>query len=635
MDILKEISKEKLVIMVTHNGELAEEYSTRIIELKDGLIMKDSNPIKEEEKEKISAPDGKVKRQKTSMSFITSLGLSFKNLLNKKGRTTLVSIAGSIGLIGIALILSISTGVQDIVKSKTTQFVGSFPIEVAETAETLDINGLVSNKEQKVEAQDGKIASTDDVTQVIKPSEGYAISKNNLEEFKKYIDSNSELKDVATEIRYDYGVSLKLYSDKNNDYTSTDLLISTSSTATEENVGTSLSSKQYFQQISDNDEVLENSYEILAGELPKDYNEVVIITDKNRLINDSLLYALNIRDRNELTEITKKIANNEDVKLDTKQYNYDDILNYKYKVIPNVDCYEYQNGIYQDKSGDKAYMKNMIDKDGIDLKVVGVLKPKDGNADGNLFGYKSSLVTKIIEQNRQSDIAKAQLENKEIDVFTGEAFDEVVNNYDNNVSLLGIAPEEKPIKINIYVDTPEGKDKVKEIINKYNDEQKSKNREDLVITYFDTVEMGMSLTKNIVSGITFVLIAFVAVSLVVSSIMIAIITYISVLERVKEIGILRALGARKKDVSRVFKAETVIEGLISGGIGVGVTILLNIAINAIASIKAPDLGANIASLSLIQALILIGLSVILTLIAGLAPAKMASKKEPVEALRSE
>ena len=191
------------------------------------------------------------------MSFITSLGLSFKNLLNKKGRTTLVSIAGSIGLIGIALILSISTGVQDIVKSKTTQFVGSFPIEIAETAETLNLNGLVSSNNKKVEAQDGKVASTDDVTQVIKPSEGYAISKNNLEEFKKYIDSNSELKDVATEIRYDYGVSLKLYSDKNNDYTSTDLLISTSSTATEENVGTSLSSKQYFQQISDKDEILE------------------------------------------------------------------------------------------------------------------------------------------------------------------------------------------------------------------------------------------------------------------------------------------------------------------------------------------------------------------------------------------
>ena len=637
MNILKDISKNKLVIMVTHNGELAEEYSTRIIELKDGLIIKDSNPIKEDEKENINTSENKTKRNKTSMSFITSLGLSFKNLLNKKGRTVLVSIAGSIGIIGIALILSLSTGVQDVVDAKTTQFVASYPIELEETSSSIDFNSLTSVQTQKAKAEDGKVASTDDITQIIKPTEGYVVSKNNLEEFKKYIESNNEIKNIASEIRYDYGIDLQIYSNKNNEYTSTNLKITSNETPQEgeANAVASIDTKQSFKQISDNKETLENSYEILEGDFPKEDNEVVIITDKDRIINDSLLYALNIRDRSELTEITKKVANNEDIKLESKQYSYDDILNSKYKVIPNTDCYVYQNGIYQDKTNDKAYMKDIINKDGIDLKVVGILKPKDDKADSNIFGYKGSLVAKILEQNRKSDIAKAQLENHEIDVFTGEKFDGVVNTYDKNVTLLGIAPEEKPKKIAIYTDSAEDKNKVKEIINNYNEMQKSNNKEDLVITYTDTIETSMSLIKGMVTGISFVLIAFVAISLIVSSIMIAIITYISVLERITEIGILRAVGARKKDVSRVFKAETVIEGLISGGIGIIITLLLNLVINAIAKIQAPDLGANIANLSFIQALILIALSVILTLIAGLAPAKMASKKEPVEALRTE
>ena len=624
MDILKELSKDKLVIMVTHNPELAKEYSTRIIELKDGLILEDSNPVKDSEIEKPQGTDTQVKTKKTSMSFFTSLKLSFRNLLTKRGRTILVSIAGSIGIIGIALILSLSNGVNKYVDNQTKNYLDTYPITLEKQAVVLDITSIIPSTEE-VKADDGKIASTDDIEYLLTSSTNM-VRSNNLQEFKKYLEENEDkMKEYTSEIRYEYDVNLQLYSNKDGEYVGTDI---------NANGNLQYDVSEKFQQLSDDKDIIDENYDVVAGKLPENYNELVLVTDENGAVDNSLLYALNIRDRSELVDATIKLSNNQEINFDTVQYDYDDILNLTYKVVPNTDYYVYQDGVYQDKSKDKTYLKNIIDKDGFDVKIVGILKPKNDNIANKILGYPSSLPKHVMEINRESQIAKDQLANPEIDVFTGTEFDELSNSYEQNISNLGIASEDDPAIIYLFTKDKDAKDKVVKMIDDYNKKQKDAGRDDLTITYTDTMQDALSLLTKGVNGVTYVLIAFVAISLIVSSIMISIITYISVLERTKEIGILRAIGARKKDVSRVFNAETVIEGLISGVIGVAVTLLLNVVINLVVKHFASEFG-NIATLSAANAVILIVLSVIITMIAGLIPSRMASKKEPVEALRSE
>ncbi len=624
MDILKELSKDKLVIMVTHNPELAKEYSTRIIELKDGLILEDSNPVKDSEIEKPQGTDTQVKTKKTSMSFFTSLKLSFRNLLTKRGRTILVSIAGSIGIIGIALILSLSNGVNKYVDNQTKNYLDTYPITLEKQAVVLDITSIIPSTEE-VKADDGKIASTDDIEYLLTSSTNM-VRSNNLQEFKKYLEENEDkMKEYTSEIRYEYDVNLQLYSNKDGEYVGTDI---------NANGNLQYDVSENFQQLSDDKDIIDENYDVVAGKLPENYNELVLVTDENGAVDNSLLYALNIRDRSELVDATIKLSNNQEINFDTVQYDYDDILNLTYKVVPNTDYYVYQDGVYQDKSKDKTYLKNIIDKDGFDVKIVGILKPKNDNIANKILGYPSSLPKHVMEINRESQIAKDQLANPEIDVFTGTEFDELSNSYEQNISNLGIASEDDPAIIYLFTKDKDAKDKVVKMIDDYNKKQKDAGRDDLTITYTDTMQDALSLLTKGVNGVTYVLIAFVAISLIVSSIMISIITYISVLERTKEIGILRAIGARKKDVSRVFNAETVIEGLISGVIGVAVTLLLNVVINLVVKHFASEFG-NIATLSAANAVILIVLSVIITMIAGLIPSRMASKKEPVEALRSE
>lgn len=385
-----------------------------------------------------------------------------------------------------------------------------------------------------------------------------------------------------------------------------------------------------FQELLDNEEVLNSKYEIVAGTLPKDYNELVLVIGKDNIIPDSILYALDIKDRKEVGKLLEGIK--KDSKSESTSYSYEDILKLSYKLILNTDYYKKEDGVYRDYSNDKNYMNDIIDN-GLDIKVVGIIRSKEKDTAANYVGYKHSLTEYVIEQISKTDIYKDQVNNKEVNVLTQEEFDGLNNTYENTAKILGIADLENPDIINIYPKDFDSKEKIVTLIDSYNEEQKKNNKNDLVVSYTDLIKTVVSGVTSIINIISFVLIGFVAISLIVSSIMIAIITYISVLERTKEIGVLRAIGASKKDVSRVFKAETIIEGLIAGLLGIGIALLISVPVNLIVSALAGI--DSVSSLPLGSAIFLILLSILLNVIAGHIPSKMASKKDPVIALRSE
>ena len=633
MELLKEIAKDKLVIMVTHNPEIAKKYSTRIIELKDGVIIKDSNPYDEVKNEK-----SKKKISKTSMSLITSLALSFNNLLTKKGRTFLTAFAGSIGIIGIALILSLSNGVNTYVSNVEKDSLSDFPVSLEKN--TYDFSKLLELTETKeIKCKENELCSQDDVTSIVDLLTNGLIKKNNLKEFKNYLENNNKINDYVSEIKYGYNLDLQIYSTKNSDYTrinpnSFNPLGNTN--LTEEQAGVSASvnteSQPVFQELLDNEEVLNSKYDVLAGKLPKEYNELVLVINKDNVIPDSILYALDIKDRKQITEILDKLNKDEEVKVESTSYSYNDILNLSYKLVLNTDYYKLENGVYEDYSQDKEYMKNIVNN-GFDIKIVGILRVKDEDTTSNYVGYKHSLTEYVINNISKTEIYKNQTGNKDINILTGEKFDGMMTTYENNCKLLGIADINDPDTINIYPKDFESKEQILTLIEKYNKTQTDKGNDDLVVSYTDLIKTVVSGITSIIDIISLVLIGFIAISLIVSSIMIAIITYISVLERTKEIGILRAIGASKKDVSRVFKAETIIEGLIAGLLGIGIALLIIAPINLIISTLAGI--DKIASLPLDSAIFLIILSIGLNVLAGHIPSKMASKKDPVIALRSE
>ncbi len=633
MKILKEISKDKLVIMVTHNPELAHEYSTRIIELKDGKILNDSNPYDDKkEKEEIIE---KNKSSKTSMSFLASLSLSFNNLMTKKGRTFLTAFAGSIGIIGIALILALSNGVSGFVAYREKESLEEFPLTVEE--ESLNISkylteGLFGN--EKEECPDNKLCSKDDINSEIQSLTNDVVKQNNLEEFKKYMDSTKEFKEYASEIQYSYNLDLQIYSTKHDDYirvnpNSFNLLTIANVKDTSGELANLIDTEPepVFTELLENDDENGNRYEVLAGRYPKEYNELVLIVGEDGVIPDSVLYALDIKDRNELNDILK-----ENKKIKEKQYEYDDILNTSYKLVLNTDYYKKLNDIYIDYSSDNEYMKEIVNN-GLDIKVVGIVKKNGSSDQDNLIGYKHSLVDYVINNVAKTNIYKEQIENKDINVLTGTPFDNEKNTYERVCKTLGIVDTNKPSKISIYPKDFESKDKIVELMDDYNKKQEKAGHKDLTISYNDLLKTLISSITSVVNIISYILIGFVAISLIVSSIMIAIITHISVLERTKEIGILRAIGASKKDVKRVFRAETIIEGFVAGVLGVLMCLLMSAIINKIVAqfvnVK------QIAHLPITSAIFLIILSTLLTVIAGTRPSKMASKKDPVEALRTE
>lgn len=687
MELLKKVANDRLVIMVTHNGELAEEYSTRIIKVKDGVVLDDTNPYdgKEEEKstdENTSEKESKKKTKKTSMSFRTALSLSLNNLMTKKGRTLLTAFAGSIGIIGIALILSLSNGVQEYINKVQEDTLSNYPLTIQEeSVDASSMIGIFMDNEEK-EYNDDKIHSKQVIGQIFEKISD-EVKRNNLKAFKEYIDKgDNDIKKYSNAVQYGYGLTLNVYKDdeKNkimqvNPPTTFEELGMTSSS--DESAYVMGQSTDVWTEMIDNDELLKSQYDVISGVWPEKYNEVMLIVNENNEISDYSLYSLGIKDQNEIAEKMHKINSGEKIeKLQDESYSYEDFLGLKYKVALNTDYYEKQGNTWINRKDNEKYMKSKL-KDALEVKIVGIVKPKKeatatSMGDTGMIGYRKELTEYVIKGINDSKIAKEQLENPEINVFTGKKFSPQAKSnshfdfsslskkeqeymsklseeelataiasytemmsatYEENISKLGICNLEEPSFINIYPIDFESKDKITAAIEKYNEDKRKEGKESDVIQYTDMVATMMTSVTVIVNMISYVLIAFVGISLIVSSIMIGIITYISVLERVKEIGILRSIGASKKDISRVFNAETFIVGLVAGLLGIGITVLLNIPINIL--IKNVADVSNIAKLPTVGAIILVVISMILTMIAGLIPAKMASKKDPVESLRSE
>ncbi len=672
MNLLKEVAHDRLVIMVTHNSELANEYSTRIVELRDGKIQGDNNPFNEEEK---NEQDNKSKKKlKTNMSFLTALSLSLNNLMTKKGRTILTAFAGSIGIIGIALILSLSSGVQEYINRVQEETLTSYPLTI-ETA-SIDLGSAMTETELKKVNKEGRdpdrIYSNNTIgdTMSIMSSR---VQTNNLKLFKEYIEDESNgIQDYTTAISYAYNLHLQLFkSDVSNG------VVQVNPNTVLESMGMSLNEMQSMFVVSDvwnkmfeNNDLNNQMYEVVSGRLPEKYNEVVVLVDEDNQISDFVLYALGIRDQKELEDMYERIKNGEKVDSEETSYSYDDIMNLSFKFLLNTDYYEKNNNIWVDKSEDEEYLKQKLEN-AEEIKVVGIIKPnKDATVSGSSMGgilYTKELEEYVINKINDSEIVKQQKDNPSVNVITGLEFsDEEFNiqnlseeqkmylgslpaeqlsdliaqykeqaeaTYDTVLEELGSVNLEEPSTIYLYAKDFESKENIKNIISNYNEKQKSEGNEGNVINYNDLVGMLMSSVTDIIDMISYVLIGFVSISLVVSSIMIGIITYISVLERTKEIGILRSIGASKKDVSRVFNAETLIVGLFAGILGIGVTILLNIPINLIIS-KVANV-SNLSHLPLVGGIVLVAISVILTTIAGLIPAKMASKQDPVKSLRTE
>ena len=679
MDILKEISKDRLVIMVTHNKELAEEYSSRIIKILDGVITDDSNPCESKTQEKNTEKE----KRRTSMKFLTALNLSLNNLMTKKGRTILTAFAGSIGIIGIALILSLSTGIQNYINKVEEDTLSSYPISIEEA--TIDTSSMLEtmmqeDSDEEENTDDGKIHSQNIMTEMLSTISN-KVENNNLTEFKKYLESNeSDIKDYTNSIQYEYNLNLNLYKED----TSSGIVKVNPSTvmeklgmgamAGEQQNGISFMNTDVWTKMLDNEELLHTQYDLLAGQWPKKYNEVVLIVDGNNRINDYVLYSLGIKDQNELEDMMEKLQNGETVEEpENTTYTYDELLDLSFKIILNTDYYQKENGLWVNKQEDDEYMKEKINE-AENIKVVGIIKQNENSAATSMaggIGYIKDLEEYVINKTNESQIVKEQKENETINVFTGLEFSEneeeqVFNmqnlsqeqqiaisqmspeeiadimetyrenseaTYESNLEKLGAVNIEEPTSILIYPKTFDDKERISNAIEEYNKKQQDEGKEENVITYTDLVGTMMKSVTNIIDAVSYALIAFVSISLVVSSIMIGIITYISVLERTKEIGILRAIGASKKDISKVFNAETFIVGLIAGLIGIGITIALSIPINSL--IYALSGVAIKATLEPLAGLILVLISMFLTIIAGLIPAKMASKKDPVEALRTE
>ena len=725
MDLLKEIAKDRLVIMVTHNPELAEQYSTRIINLRDGNLVGDSNPfdgtIDEEEYRQIQIRKQSVKKKKkASMSFWTAMSLSFNNLMTKKGRTFLTSFAGSIGIIGIALILAVSTGVDAYIQSIEEETMSSYPLMIQQNA--MDATAMMTSMMQMAESAtqkpiDGVIQSSQIMTQMMTGMTG-ATTTNNLKKFKQFLDSNKEIWDLCTDIKYEYDPNWNIY------YRLEDGTYRDSSTGLEkmyESMGFTGLSKDMMESMTAMSGTMSNTtgwtelvgsadnvkseYELVDGKYPENSNEIVLIVNKNNQISDYTLYLLGILDFKDVEEymelaIKAQLTGTKfEYEFPSVSYTYEEIYDFDFKVMLFSDHYTIDGDKVQKLDSNDQLLTERLDK-AMELKIVGIVRPTNETADmSNIgsIGYLSSLKTQLIKKANNSAVVKAQLNNPEVDVFTGIRFDskgytldsfpiirdiietfpsvdttfildyiveslnmpylkDIVaqyvptnaeslmniilnylnsnrvteNTYEENLKALGYVDINNPTTISIYPKNFEAKERVNAIIAEYNNQQS----EDDKIVYTDTIALLLSSVTTILDAISYVLIAFVAISLIVSSIMIGIITYISVLERTKEIGILRAIGASKKDIARVFDAETLFVGFVAGLIGIvcslGLIIIINIILYHFTGI------ANLqAVLKPLPAIILVAISMGLTFIAGLFPSKTASNKDPVIALRSE
>lgn len=747
MDLLKEVAKDRLVVMVTHNPELAEQYANRIVRVKDGHIIDDSNPYEVDIQN--LAPPKHENMGKASMSLLTSLSLSFNNLKTKKGRTLLTSFAGSIGIIGIALILSLSNGVNTYIDNIQKETMTSYPISIE--SETIDLSSIMSSGGPTA----GQVTDADhDLDAVYSNGSSLemastmtsSFTENNLTAFKKYLDNpDSKINKYVGEngIIYSYDTKFDVYTKDadgslvntdgstltNNNNNSTNAMLGMSSMPAMSNMsglpGMTSSSNNFSELLPGKDgesvsEAVKESYDLLYGNWPNAYDEIILTLDTNNEISSNTLYQLGILPSSEYKELMKKIENGEEIKLESKSWNYEDICNKEFYMIPESDTYiSNGNGTFKSIKEDTTEMEKLINN-AIKLKITGVVRPKE-DAKGALIstalGYTRALTNYIIQYTDDSEVVKVQKENPTINILNGMEFspssdDEKISDakkylenlgvsdkanlfktimysmqtsgdgmsntdnssiqagipdistmsetqlaamldeylkspdndtllkiydayistgtYDDNMTTFGVVSLDAPSSISIYTDSFENKESISDCIEDYNSTASQENK----ISYTDYIGILLSSVTTIINVISYVLIAFVAVSLIVSSIMIGIITFISVMERTKEIGILRAIGASKHNISQVFNAETFIIGLCSGLLGVGISLLLLIPINAVIHSVLDSNTVN-ASLPIPAAIILIILSMILTIIGGFVPSKKAAKKDPVTALRSE
>lgn len=741
MELLKNISKDKLIIMVTHNPDLAKQYSTRIIELFDGEVQNDSNPFKECEQKEVKETNNK----KPHMSFFTALGLSIRNLLTKKARTSLVSFAGSIGIVGIALILSMSSGFQAYIDRVQEETLSSYPISI--TSKTNDMTSLMEmfmDIDEDVDHEMDAVYSNN-ILSKMRESLLNSVRINNLNAFKTFLTEDESVSEVikSENIKYYYGLDLKLYNSKNHNKTLSSGMIQGFG-----DMGSMMSSMETWSQMIDNDDLISRQYDVVYGKMPTNYNEAVIILDSNNEIADLTLYNLGFITDEQYQELLN------DSSKPSIKIPYEQILKETYVLFPNSDYYKLEkveSGTetgeerYRavDMRGDTNYMEQVFADESrvINLKISGIIKPKPetvGEVLSGTVGYKSQLVTEMINRINNSDVVRYQVEHQNIDVFSGndfaekkynkasvltylasiindtnhkteyaeyiynglgdkyiklfegdenqvkkdlaklllatgmaeteeeanktvdtiywgyknlpsDTFKELMittilktqlddyyesNSYKSNLTKLGFCDLSTPTRIDLYAYDFANKEAIVKLIDDYNKNAKNNaNGEENVINYTDYVGLMMSSVSTIIDIISIVLIVFVSISLVVSSIMIGVITYISVLERIKEIGVLRAIGASKRDIKRVFTAESISIGFLSGVIGILVTLIIIIPANII--LKSLTDISNLAQLPILGALILIGISVLMTFIAGLLPANLASKKDPVIALRTE
>lgn len=749
MELIKEIARDRLVIMVTHNPDLANDYATRIVRLVDGQIKSDSNEFTPEENTK-QEKSAKKSPKKPSMSFLTALSLSFKNLLTKKGRTFLTSFAGSIGIIGIALILSLSNGVQIYIDSVEHSTLASYPISIQQ--ETMDFSGMMESMmgmsdNNRGDREENRVYTNNISTEMMKTMLS-EMQTNNLAAFKKYIESNPDnILDSVSEIKYSYSSNLYIYRRGAND----EIIRVNPSTVFQAMMGegmastvgqmqstmstfmggsTPMSRMDVWEELLSHDAVKEQ-YEALAGRAPESWDEVALLVNEHNELSDITLYALGLRDQNELSEMMDSIKKGETFDLNTgdKSFSYDELMDLRFKLLVASDFYEKDSdGSYKDMSKYEEFMSKALEN-APEIKVVGILRPNGdsiiSSANSGGIGYTHALTEYMISRVDDSALVKEQRENPDVDVFTGiefpkedekpkepmsqeEAMQMVMElmtpeqlqeltqtlssglapeqlqqlmplpqeqqqaalfgmvepsvlsaafmqtltqeqlarlmeltrepastkaTFEGNLELLGVADLAKPSAISIYAKDFDSKERLSQFISDYNKARADEDKKEDAIRYTDYVGLMISSVSSIIDSISYILIAFVAISLVVSSIMIGIITYISVLERTKEIGILRAMGASKSDVSNVFNAETLIVGFTAGAIGILVTIILNIPINII--IKYLTDIENMSRLPWQGGVILVAISMLLTLIAGLFPAGVAAKKDPVEALRTE
>ena len=722
MELLKEVARDKLVVMVTHNPELAEKYATRIVRLRDGKITDDSDPYAVDEA--ALAPPKHKNMGRSSMSVLTSLSLSFNNLRTKMGRTLLTAFAGSIGIIGIALILSLSTGVNTYISDIQKETMTSYPVTIE--AQTVDLSSLLAGStfsgsaKEAGHALDGVYANTLDVETASAFTS--SLTENNLTAFKKYLDNpESEIYQYVGEngVTYGYDVKFNVFTrDPDGELVTTNgvaigganqaMMSGMSSMAASTTMSNMMSSGNFSQLLPGRDgalvsDAILDSYDLLYGSWPENYDEIVLIVDRNNEIRQTTLYELGLLPSSEYTAMMKSLMAGEELETTASRWSYADACKQTYYLLPACDQYvENEDGTYRYAAGTAAGVESLLDK-AIALKVVGVVRPQSDQAANyvmNPIGYTQALTDYLVAHTDASDVVTAQRENETVNILTGlefapaddatkaadaaeyfagltisekaalcgemmqsmqqpsagemsetqlaAAFDQFLQtadtatlvalydanisngSYDENMQAFGVVSLDAPSSINIYTDSFEAKDGVSECIERYNESASEADQ----ISYTDYVGLLMSSVTTIVNVISYVLIAFVAVSLIVSSIMIGIITYISVLERTKEIGILRAIGASRRNISQVFNAETFIIGLCSGVIGVGVTLLLLLPGNAIIHHLTGTTSVN-AILPTTGAIILIVLSVVLTLIGGLIPSKQAAKKDPVTALRTD